>query len=102
MQDLAWGGYDFSALQAGNTIIVYFTQDATASSWQLKLGRGSDWSTLPDFQEYAGGGDATDLTAGATSFSYQLGANDVNEILTNNGLIFQGANVTLTQISIIY
>ena len=80
MQDLAWGGYDFSALQAGNTIIVYFTQDATASSWQLKLGRGSDWSTLPDFQEYAGGGDATDLTAGATSFSYQLGANDVNEI----------------------
>lgn len=102
MQDLAWGGYDFSALQAGNTIIVYFTQNATASSWQLKLGRGSDWSTLPDFQEYAGGGDATDLTAGATSFSYQLGANDVNEILTNNGLIFQGANVTLTQISIIY
>lgn len=102
MQDLAWSGYDFSALQAGNTIIVYFTQDATASSWQLKLGRGSDWSTLPDFQEYAGGGDATDLTAGATSFSYQLGANDVNEILTNNGLIFQGANVTLTQISIIY
>ena len=102
MQDLAWGGYDFSALQAGNTIIVYFTQDATASSWQLKLGRGSDWSTLPDFQEYAGGGDATDLTAGATNFSYQLGANDVNEILTNNGLIFQGANVTLTQISIIY
>lgn len=102
MQDLAWGGYDFSALQAGNTIIVYFTQDATASSWQLKLGRGSDWSTLPDFQEYAGGGDATDLTAGATSFSYQLGANDVNEILTNNGLIFQGANVILTQISIIY
>lgn len=102
MQDLAWGGYDFSALQAGNTIIVYFTQDATASSWQLKLGRGSDWSTLPDFQEYAEGGDATDLTAGATSFSYQLGANDVNEILTNNGLIFQGANVTLTQISIIY
>lgn len=102
MQDLAWGGYDFSALQAGNTIIVYFTQDATASSWQLKLGRGSDWSTLPDFQEYAGGGDATDLTAGATSFSYQLGANDVNEILTNNGLIFQGANVTLTQISIIF
>lgn len=102
MQDLAWGGYDFFALQAGNTIIVYFTQDATASSWQLKLGRGSDWSTLPDFQEYAGGGDATDLTAGATSFSYQLGANDVNEILTNNGLIFQGANVTLTQISIIY
>ena len=102
MQDLAWGGYDFSALQAGNTIIVYFTQDATASSWQLKLGRGNDWSTLPDFQEYAGGGDATDLTAGATSFSYQLGANDVNEILTNNGLIFQGANVTLTQISIIY
>lgn len=102
MQDLAWGGYDFSALQAGNTIIVYFTQDATASSWQLKLGRGSDWSTLPDFQEYAGGGDATDLTAGATSFSYQLGANDVNEILTNNGLIFQGANVTLTQISIVY
>lgn len=102
MQDLAWGGYDFSALQAGDTLIVYFTQDATASSWQLKLGRGSDWSTLPDFREYAGGADAVDLEAGTSSFSYQLGTNDVNEILNNNGLIFQGANVTLTQISIIY
>lgn len=102
LQDLAWGGYDFSALEAGDTIVIYFTEDSSSDYWQIKLGRGSDWSILPDFQVYAGGGDAANMEAGATVFSYPLGENDVSEILNNNGLIIQGAYLTITQVAIIY
>lgn len=102
MQDLAWGGYDFSNIEAGTIINVYFTTDASATLWQLKLGRGSNWDTLPDFKTYAGGADAVDVSVEDTVFSYSLGAKDVEEILNNNGLIFQGANLTLTKVTLIY
>lgn len=102
MQDLAWGGCDFSNIAAGTVINVYFTADTSATSWQLKIGRGTDWSTLPDFRVYAGGADAVDVNVTDTMFSYTFGANDVEEILNNQGLIFQGANLTLTRVTLIY
>ncbi len=102
LQDLAWGGYDFSNIEEGTIINVYFTADTSATSWQLKIGRGSDWNTLPDFRVYAGGEDAANVNVNDTVLSYSLGANDVKEILTNHGLIFQGANLTLTRVTLIY
>jgi predicted RecA/RadA family phage recombinase len=98
-QDLAWGGYDWSTVVVGQTLYFYFEEDTSSTWWQLKLGQGSDWSTLPDFKEFAGA-DAVGIEAGATKFSYSLGAKDVEALQKNAGLIFQGGFLTVKKITI--
>lgn len=99
-QGLAWGGYDWATVSVGQTLHFYFDEDSSGSFWQLKLGRGSDWATLPDFKIFAGGADAVDIEAGATSYSYSLGADDLKVLQDNNGLILQGAYLIVKKITI--
>ena len=59
-QDLAWGGYDWNTVVVGQTLNFYFEEDTSSTWWQLKLGQGDGWTTLPDFKKVAGG-DAVNI-----------------------------------------
>ena len=100
-QDLAWSGYDWTTVSVGQKLLVYFEQDTAADFWQLKLGQGNGWNTLPDFKDFAGGADAVDIAAGNTSLEYVLGARDVATLQDGGqGLIMQGANLIIKKVAI--
>ena len=100
-QDLAWSGYDWTTVSVGQKLLVYFEQDTAADFWQLKLGQGNGWNTLPDFKDCAGGADAVDIAAGNTSLDYVLGARDVATLQDGGqGLIMQGANLIIKKVAI--
>lgn len=94
MQELAWGGYDWSSLKAGQTIILTLEQDTSSTYWQVKIERASDWAQLP-------GTELVEMTAGQTRVEFVLTQEAVDEIQNNNGLIVQGCNFTLTKVSIL-
>lgn len=101
MQELAWGGFDWSKAKAGNAIKVYFT---TESSGSIRLARGSDWTSLPGFKEIAGYNSQYDLL-GVTSLQSQLAMTlteeDITELVDKGGLIVTGDQVTITKIELL-
>lgn len=98
-QDLAWGGYDWNTVVVGQTLYFYFEEDTSSTWWQLKLGQGDGWTTLPDFKKVADG-EAVNIEAGATKYAYSLGANDLKALQESGGLIFQGGYLTVKKITI--
>lgn len=60
---LGWNGYDWSSVQPGTIITVYYTLDMEETNWQIKLGGCAiDWSPLPTIPSQI-------LEAGSTRFS---------------------------------
>lgn len=100
LQDLSWGGYDFSTVPAGATLIIYYALDTSFDYWQLRIAKGNGWSALADWSASIGGGSEVLLEAGTTSYSYTLTANDVNELANDGGLILTGTNLTLTRVAL--
>lgn len=100
LEDLSWGKYDFSTVKAGQKLIVYFTEDSAQTYWQIRIAKGNGWVALADWSASIGGGDILDLEAGATSYSYTLTENDVNELVNDGGLILSGTNITLTRVAL--
>lgn len=97
---LSWGGYDFSTVPAGATMIIYYTLDTSFDYWQLRVAKGNGWAALADWSASIGGGTEVGLEAGTTSYSYTLTANDVNELANDGGLILTGTNLTLTRVAL--
>lgn len=100
LEALSWGGYDFSTVPAGATLIIYYTLDTSFDYWQLRIAKGNGWSALADWSASIGGGQELNLEAGTTSYSYVLTANDVNELANDGGLILTGTNLTLTRVAL--
>ena len=62
-QDLGWGNYDWSSVQPGTIITVYYTLDMEETNWQIKLGGCAiGWNPLPTIPSQS-------LEAGSTRFS---------------------------------
>lgn len=94
-QDLAWGGYNWSQVPAGATLRVYFTEDEAQTYWQLTLGvAGDGWKAINPNT------DCVALEEGQTVFSILLSEADVTRLATLNGLTFNGANITVTSITL--
>jgi len=94
MSALSWGGYDWSTVSAGTVLNVYFTEDTSSDYWQLRIGNGS-WSPLPGTTEeqYA-------MSAGDTSFSYTLTAEDITELTNAGGLVLCGCYLIITRVTL--
>ena len=98
MQDLAWGGYDWSIVKPGTVLTAYFTLHE-ADYWQVRFANGS-WASLPTGVEIAGGEGNIPMTAGATYYSIKLTAADIDMLVNQGGLVMTGANYTLTKLTL--
>ena len=102
MQELAWGGYDWSTVKPGTVLTAYFTLHE-ADYWQVRFANGS-WTSIPSGVEIASGlgqGDGNiPMTAGATYYAIKLTAADINMLVNEGGLVMTGANYTLTKLTL--
>ena len=93
MQDLAWGGYDWSTAKAGQVLTVYLKPDMSEGWSQIRIGNGS-WAALP------GTADVNPLSAEDTKFAVTLTQAMINEMVANGGLVICGAFFTVTKITL--
>ncbi len=93
-QDLAWGGFDWSTIQAGQKLIFTLTQDSSQTWWQLSLRHGDSWGELAEkvFVE---------MTAGQTRVEVEMTQTNLDDLKAHNGLVITGCNYTLTQIAVL-
>nr|WP_319397541.1 hypothetical protein [uncultured Carboxylicivirga sp.] len=94
-QDLAWGGYDWSTVKAGQTLYFSFTMNAGNTWGCLSLRHGDGWGNLP-----TEGSGQIDFGASDTQGTYVLTQADIDDLVANGGLVFTGANLTVTQVAI--
>lgn len=95
-QDLGWGNYDWSSVQPGTIITVYYTLDMEETNWQIKLGGCAiGWNPLPTIPSQS-------LEAGSTRFSATLTAEDLLVLSQDNnaGLVVSSCNFTMTKITL--
>ncbi len=93
MQELAWGGFDWSTVKPGQVLTVYLKPDMSAGWSQIRIGNGS-WQALP------GTADVNDLTAEDTKFSVTLTQAMIDEMVANGGLVICGAYFTVTKVTL--
>ena len=102
MQDLAWGGYDWSTVKPGTILTAYFTLHE-ADYWQVRFANGS-WASIPSGVEIAtslGQGDGNiPMTPGTTYYAIKLTAADIDMLVNQGGLVMTGANYTLTKLTL--
>lgn len=93
-QDLGWGNYDWSSVQPGTIITIYYTLNQAVTDWKLKLGCANGWAELPTIP-------IKELEAGSTRFSATLTADDLRVLSQNNdGLLVSGCNFTMTKVTL--
>lgn len=95
-EDLGWGRYDWSSVQPGTIITVYYTLDMEETNWQINLGGCAiGWNPLPTIPSQI-------LEAGSTRFSATLTAEDLLVLSQDNnaGLVVSGCNFTMTKVTL--
>ena len=93
-QDLAWGGFDWSTVKAGQKLIFTLTQDTAQTYWQFALRHGTGWGELPEkvFEE---------MTAGQTRVEVVMTQTNLDDIIANGGMVITGCNYTLTEVAVL-
>jgi hypothetical protein len=97
-QDLAWGGFDWSTVSAGKTLVVtgHMTDTSAYGGWGcISLRHGTNWGNLPD-----NAGGQLDWGPDDTSCSLTLTQEILTDIIDNGGLVITGDNITVTQVSL--
>uniref|UniRef100_UPI0040290A9C hypothetical protein n=1 Tax=Phocaeicola plebeius TaxID=310297 RepID=UPI0040290A9C len=101
-QALGWDGYDWSSVQPGTIITVYYTLNTGTTDWQIRLGGCAiGWKELPNIPPAS-------LEAGSTKFSAALTEEDLEVLSRRNpddnnkmyGLVVTGCNFTMTKITL--
>ncbi len=93
-QDLAWGGYDWSTVSAGQKLVFYLEQDASQGWWQLALRHGNEWGELPE-QVFV------EMEAGQSRVEVELTQTNIDDLIANGGLVITGCNYILKQITLL-
>lgn len=94
-QDLAWGGFDWSTVSAGQTL--YFTFSVKdGEGWAcISLRHGEGWGNLP--------GDVAsqvDFGPGDNIWTLELTQEIIDDLNANGGLVITGDNLTITKIGL--
>lgn len=94
-EDLGKGHYEWSSVQPGTIITVYYTLNMEETNWQIKLGCANGWAELPTIP-------IKGLEAGSTRFSATLTAEDLLVLSQDNnaGLVVSGCNFTMTKVTL--
>ena len=94
-QDLAWDGYDWSAVKAGTTLRLYYNK-VNAGEWAcISLRSGTSWNNLP-----APIASQYDLNEDEGKVEVSIAANVLQDLIDNHGLVVTGDNCTLTKITL--
>ncbi len=98
--NLSWGGYDWSTVKPGTTIVANF--EVVDDNAAVRFGNGS-WSALPTSKTLPGAdGDGNIAVAkGTTYLSFVLSAADLAELQNNGGLVLCGTGYNITSIVLI-
>ena len=88
MTALSWGGYDWSTVEAGTTIVLEFTP--TADEVQIRFSNGS-WAAHPGTQ------DPYNLY-GESSLEIELTQAILDEMIANGGLVITGQGYNLAAV----
>ena len=93
-EDLGKGHYEWSSVQPGTVITIYYTLNMEETNWQIKLGCANGWAEFPTIP-------IKGLEAGSTRFSATLTADDLRVLSQNNdGLLVSGCNFTMTKVTL--
>lgn len=98
--NLSWGGYDWSTVKPGTTIVANF--EVVDDNAAVRFGNGS-WSALPTSKTLPGAdGDGNiPVAKGTTYLSFVLSAADLAELQNNGGLVLCGTGYNITSIVLI-
>jgi hypothetical protein len=91
MQELAWGGYDWSQVAVGTTLKLYYEVDSSVGYINIRFGNGS-WKALPSTEGWGSEGNAVPDPS-ETSIKTVLTDADKNELVNNGGLVICGAGI---------
>lgn len=104
MQALSWGGYDWSQVKAGTTLMVYYDVDPNRTyGAQIRLGNGS-WATLPSVKStYPNADGDGNIPCGDESgyVSIKLTAADLDQLVKAGGLVVCGAWFDVRKVELI-
>lgn len=100
MQDLAWGGYDWSTVKTGTELIVHYLINP-GDYHQMRAGNGS-WNALPTWKTLPGSdGDGNVPVSDDGYLSIKLTDGDLSELVNNGGLVLCGAFFIVTEVQLV-
>jgi hypothetical protein len=95
-QDLAWGGYDWTTVSAGKTLVVTGYLTDSSRGWGcISLRHGTNWGNLPDPCP-----SQIDWAPDDTSCELTLTEGILSDIIAGGGLVITGDNITVTKVSL--
>ena len=101
MQDLAWGGYDWSKVTAGTELIVHYKINTAGDYHQIRAGNGS-WAALPTWKTLPGSdGDGNVPVTEDGYLSIKLTDADLDQLVNNGGLVLCGAFFIVTEVQLV-
>ncbi len=101
MQDLAWGGYDWSTVAVGTELQVFFELNPAGDYHQIRGGNGS-WNALPSWKLLPGSDGEGNVPVEADGYlAIKLTAADLAELVNNGGLVLCGAFFTVTKVVLV-
>lgn len=94
IQALAYGAYDWSKIEAGTKLFVYYEKKTPGSWGCLSLRHGNSWGNLPD-----NAGVQYDFPDDAGVYSITLTQDILDDLAANGGLVITGFNFIATKVS---
>ena len=94
-QSLAWGGFDWTQVKAGQTLFFHLTSTVAEGEWWcISLRHGDSWGNLPD--PIPGQYDSPAESPMGVKLTQEV----IDDLVAHNGLVVTGTGYNLTKISL--
>ena len=93
-QELAWGGYDWSQVKAGQTLYFHMTSTVAEGEWWcISLRHGDSWGNIPGLPgQYD--------SPAESPMGVKLTQESIDDLVANGGLVMTGTGYILTKVSL--